>query len=129
MPSIKLGKDLGIELHFKLEGATPRGRSRTGERRCWQRCCGPSASAVWRTTSQRTPLPLRPPTPPEPGSPHSVRARPCLGAKAHPDQGYGAELVEVPAPRPQATVAAKQACHKDLEQVYASHSPPISEPA
>ena len=44
------------------------------------------------------------------------------GPKVRQIEGYGAELVRVPGPRPEATTAVTRACQEDPELVYASHN-------
>ncbi|RLE30094.1 hypothetical protein DRJ54_03450, partial [Candidatus Acetothermia bacterium] len=123
VPSIKLGEELGIELHFKLEGANPTGsfkdRGATvlvsvlrafGVRRVADDSSG-NAGAALAAYAARAGL-------------SAVLFVPAHASEKKLAQirAYGAELMEVPGPRPQATLAAKQACQEDPELVYASHN-------
>lgn len=123
VPSLRLGEELGIGLKFKLEGINPTGSFKDrgasvlvsvllalGARKVADDSSGNAASAL---------------------AAYAARAglSAVLFVPAHASekklsqvQAYGAELVEVPGPRPQATEAVKAACRKDPQLVYASHN-------
>ncbi len=123
VPSIRLGRELGIELRFKLEGANPTGSFKDrgasvlvsvlrefGLRKVADDSSG-NAGAALAAYAARAGL----------GAVLFVPAH-ASEKKLAQIQAYGAELVTVPGPRPQATLAAQQACREEPELVYASHN-------
>lgn len=123
IPSRWLGPELGVRLHFKWEGANPSGSFKDrgasvlvsvlaalGVRRVADDSSG-NAGAALAAYAARAGL----------GATLFVPAH-ASGKKLAQIRAYGAQLVSVPGPRPQATAAAKRACREDPELAYASHN-------
>ncbi|MCD5407666.1 threonine synthase [Candidatus Bipolaricaulota bacterium] len=123
IPSSRLGPQLGARLHFKLEGANPTGSFKDrgasvlvsvlaafGARRVADDSSG-NAGAALAAYAARAGL-------------AAVLFVPTHAStkKLAQIQAYGAELVTVPGPRPQATAAAKEACQNSTDLLYASHN-------
>ncbi len=123
IPSRRLGPELGMRLHFKFEGANPTGSFKDRgasvlvsvlaaleARRVADDSSG-NAGAALAAYAARAGLP-------------AILFVPAhaSGKKLAQIRAYGAKLVPVPGPRPQATAAAKRACREAPDLVYASHN-------
>ncbi|HEC63255.1 MAG TPA: threonine synthase [Candidatus Acetothermia bacterium] len=121
--SVKLGPALGVQLFFKWEGGNPTGSFKDrgasvlvavlrelGVRKLADDSSGNAGAALAAYAARA-----------------GIRARLFVPAQASEKklrqiEAYGAELVRVPGPRPNATQAVKAACTEDPELIYASHN-------
>ncbi len=123
VPSCRLGPELGVDLRFKYEGGNPTGSFKDrgaavmvaclralGARALADDSSGNAGAALAAYCAQA-----------------GLRARlyvpaSASGPKLRQIEAYGAELVRVPGPRPEAARAVLAACREDPRLVYASHN-------
>lgn len=123
VPSRSLGPEFGVDLHFKCEGGNPTGSFKDrgaavmaaslralGARALVDDSSG-NAGAALAAYCARAGLRARLYVPES-----------ASGPKLRQIEAYGAELVRVPGPRPEAARAVLAACKEDPGLTYASHN-------